>query len=280
MVNNKKNYKLQAIFQKSKLPSELSVDNEMINTNSKIFLDKLCDYFANIGATMSKNIPNEKDSVFKIHDKSCLQSFAYQDIDEEKVNFCINNIKVSSAPGSDGIPPRFVKLAKTILTPLLTKIFNKCIQHKIFPIAFKTAQVIPILKISFPKSLHDLRPIFLLFVFSKLFEKILESRMLRFLNKSNILTPSQFGFRTNSSTELAITTLYDELLNNLNEKRVSFLLFLDLKKAFDSVSHSILLRKLHHYGFRGPSFNLLQSYLTNRSICSKVDGKLSKPHSI
>ena len=104
--------------------------------------------------------------------------------------------------------------------------------------------------------------------------------MLRFLNKNNILTFSQFGFRTNSSTKLAITTLYDKLLNNLNEKRISFLLFLDLKKAFDSVSHSILLRKLYHYGFRGPSFNLLQSYLTNRSICTKMDGKLSKSISI
>ena len=62
---------------KSKLPSELSVDNEMINSKFPIFLDKLCDYFANIGATMSKNIPNEKNSVFKIHDKSCSQSFAF-----------------------------------------------------------------------------------------------------------------------------------------------------------------------------------------------------------
>ena len=126
-----------------------------------------------------------------------------------------------------------MKLAKTILILFLTKIFNKCIQHEIFPNAFITAQVIPIPKISSPKSPDDLRPISLLFVFSKLFEKILESRMLRFLNKNNILTSSQFGFRTNSPTELTIIILYDKLLNNLNEKRISFLLFLDLKKAFD-----------------------------------------------
>ena len=73
---------------------------------------------------MSKNIPNEKDSAFKIHDESCLQSFAFQEINKEEANFCINNIKVNSAPGLDGILPRFVKLAKTILTPLLTKIFK------------------------------------------------------------------------------------------------------------------------------------------------------------
>ena len=141
MVNNKKNINCNQFSKRSKLPSELSVDNKMINTNSQIFLDKLCDYFANIGATMSKNIPNKKNLVFKIHDKSCLKYFAFQEIDEEEVNFCINNIKVNSAPGSDGIPSRFVKLAKTILTPLLTKNFNKCIQHEIFPNAFKTLRL-------------------------------------------------------------------------------------------------------------------------------------------
>ena len=62
---------------------------------------------------MSKNIPKEKNSAFKIHDKSCLQSYVFQEIDKEEVNFFVNNIKINSAPGSDGIPPRFVKLAKT-----------------------------------------------------------------------------------------------------------------------------------------------------------------------
>ena len=123
------------------MPSELSVDNKMINTNSQIFLDKLYDYFANIGATMSKNIPNKKNLIFKIHDISCLKSFPFQEVDEEEVKFCINNIKVNSAPGSDGIRLRFVKLTKTIPIPLLTKIFNKCIQHEIFSNAFKTTQV-------------------------------------------------------------------------------------------------------------------------------------------
>ena len=152
---------------------------------------------------MSKNIPNEKYSVFKIHDKSCLQSFAFQKIDEEEVNFCINNIKVNSAPGLDGIPFKFVKLAKIILTPLLTKIFNKCVQHEIFPNAFKTAQVIPIPKILSPMTPNNLRPISLLSVFSKLFEKLLESRMLRFLNKNNILTSSQFGITVEPTAPLS-----------------------------------------------------------------------------
>ena len=88
--------------------------------------------------------------------------------------------------------------------------------------------------------------------------------MTKFLNQTEITTFSQFGFRINSSTELAITTLYDKLLNNLNENKVTLSLFLDLRKAFDSVNHQLLLKKLnlYHYGFRGPVFTLLYYNLT------------------
>ena len=110
----------------------------------------------------------------------------------------------------------------------------------------------------------------------KVFEEILETKMTKFLDKNKIITSFQFGFRTNSSTELAITTLYDKLLTNLNENKVTFSLFLDLKKAFDSVNHPILLKKLYHYGFRGPVFNLLQSYLSNRTICTMIERKTFK----
>ena len=126
---------------------------------------------------------------------------------------------------------------------------------------FKMTQVIPISKISSSKSLNDLRPISLLSVFFKLFEKIFESRMLRFLNKNNILTPSQFGFRNNCSTELAITTLYDKLLSNLNEKRISFLLFLDLKRRLTLFPIQFCLRN-----FITMDFDALRLIYFNRTL--------------
>ena len=110
----------------------------------------------------------------------------------------------------------------------------------------------------------------------KLFEKLLESKMTNFINKNNILSPSQYGFRSNSSTELAITTFYDQLLTNLNNNKLTCSIFLDLRKAFDSVNHEILLKKLAHYGFCGPIHNFLRTYLSGRKICSKIGNQVSK----
>ena len=110
-----------------------------------------------------------------------------------------------------------VKISNCILSPVLAKLFNKCIKLETFPNSFKMAYVVPVAKVLSPKSLGDFRPISLLSVFSKVFEKIIETNMTKFINKNNILTPSQFGFRENSSTDLPITTFYDKLLNNIND---------------------------------------------------------------
>ena len=160
-----------------------------------------------------------------------MQSFVLQEITTEDVSNAIDSIKSHSAPGKDETSPKFVKLAKCILSPYFANLFNKCIDQDIFPFDFKIAYVIPIPKTSSPKSLDEFRPISLLFVFSKLFKKILEKKMSIFIAKKNILTPFQFGFRENNSTELAITTFYDKLLKNLDENKITCSIFLDLKKA-------------------------------------------------
>ena len=261
-------------FKKINLPSSLLfVKNQMIKTDSPTFLDKVCEYFANIGANVARSVPKSSNYCFKVFSQSSKESFVLQEIKEENVSSSIDKIKLALSKGINEIPPKFVKLSKCVPSPVLAKLFNKCVQQETFPDIFKIAYVIPIPKVSTLKSLYKLRPISLLPVFAKIFEKILESEMIKFLNKNGTITASQFGFRTNSSPDLAITFFYDKFLNNSDKNKITFSLFINLKKAFDSVDHQLLLKKLYHLGFRGAVFNLLQSYLNERKICAKIKEK-------
>ena len=111
--------------------------------------------------------------------------------------------------------PKFVKLVKCVLFPYLINLFNKYIKQEFFLNNFKVVFVIPIPKTSTPKSLNNFRSISLLPIFAKLFEKFSKSKY-SILNKNNTLPPLQHGFCKNNSTELAITSSFDKLLNNLN----------------------------------------------------------------
>jgi len=109
----------------------LLIDNQKFDTNSKHFLNKICEYFATIGASMSKQYSEIDNSSLKIYSKRCITSFAFHEIRE--ASHCISNIKMYSAHEPDEILSKFVKLANKILTPILTKLYNKCIQLKTFP---------------------------------------------------------------------------------------------------------------------------------------------------
>ena len=259
------------------MPTTMDIEGHTYNTSFEAFLNKLCEYFANVGATIT-DAKSLNNLALTIHSKRCCQSFVLHEITEE-VNTCINNIKSQSVPGLDGISPKFIKLSKVVLTPFLTKLFNKCIFQKSFPDNFNTAAIIPIPKNFSPNSTNDFRPISLLQIFSKIFKKIIAEKMIKFINKNNTLSDSQFGFRTNSSTEMAVTSIYDKLLQNLDNKKITCSIFLDLRKAFDSVHHDIL-KKLHHYGFRGTILSFFEDYLNNRKICIKINEKTSSFHSV
>ena len=121
----------------------------------------------------------------------------------------------------------------------------------VFPNAYKVAQVTPLFKGGDAENLNSYRPISLLPVLGKLLEKIISVRTIKFLEKFNLLSENQFGFRAKFSTEYAVLDIYEKLLKNLSDKKSTCAIFLDLAKAFDSVSHDILLKKLRKYGIRG-----------------------------
>ena len=173
----------------------------------------------------------------------------------------LNNKKSS---GYDSISNQIIKASSHTITPYLVKLFNICITNGTFPNSYKIAQVIPLFKGGDKESPNSYRPISLLPSIGKLFEKLISLRMVKFLDKFDILSKDQFGFRAKFATEHAITDIHEKLLHNLDNGLNSCAIFLDLAKAFDSVSHKILLDKLFYYGFRGNIYNLLKSYLEGR----------------
>ena len=149
-----------------------------------------------------------------------------------------------------------------------------------FPTSLKSAEIFPIFKKGDKKKISNWRPISLLNPFSKIFERHIFNEITQFINKYKLLHNFQYGFRENSSTELAITQLTEELQDNLQNKKSTLAVFIDLSKAFDTVDHQILLSKMHRYGIRGLAGDLLHSYLTGRSQSTIANNKKSKPEEI
>ena len=150
------------------------------------------------------------------------------------------------------------------------------LQERNFPNQLKVAKVIPLYKDGDRSDPSNYRPISLLPVIGKIFEKIIYLRIVNFLDHFKLLNKNQFGFRKKRSTIDAICSLTENIHHVLNNRYVTTLCsFIDLKKAFDTVDHSILLDKCHRIGLRGPVLKILKSYLSNRVQYVLSDNKRS-----
>ena len=173
------------------------------------------------------------------------------------------------------IKPYILSKICEFVAPVLSYVYNLCVSSGKYPTQMKVARVVPIHKSGSKALPSNFRPISNLSVFNKIFEKLTYQRIENFLNLYNVLTPLQFGFRKGKNTTLAIFSFLSHVLNSFNKRTFCIALFLDLRKAFDTVDHNVLLYKLSLYGFRGQALEFIRSYLTDRQQYVEVNGKKS-----
>ena len=234
-------------------------------TEPEKIAEGFCTYFSQIGEKFAASIPNAT----KPYDQylSCNKtdkSLFMTPTDPDEVDKIITSMKAKKSSGHDNISTALIKKLKLELKVLISILINKSLETGKVPDMIKIAKVIPIYKAKSPSLYTNYRPISLLPSISKIIEKVVHKRVYNFLNCNNIFYNSQYGFRPKYSTIHAITELTTNIQQSLDNNCDSLGVFLDLSKAFDTINHDTLLKKLHHYGVRGLALDWFRSYLSNR----------------
>lgn len=201
-------------------------------------------------------------------------------ITAEELTICIRGLKSKPTKDIWGHSIYLIKNIALEILPALLYIYNNCLSAGVYPDEMKTTRVIPVHKKASLTDLQNYRPISLVPAFSKIFEKIIFNRITAFIDKNDLITVNQYGFRKNMSTTMALTELVKTILSALDSCLNPTGIFCDLSKAFDCVDHNILLRKLNDYGIRGKANDLIRSYLTGRKQIVDIQGTLSTPSEI
>ena len=239
--------------------SEIKTGEKVINTPSEL-AQTFNLHFSNIGQNLAAEIPNV-NVVPESYMKPTQHRFSLKAPTASTVCKLLENVNVRKAAGLDGVSNKLLKFAAHIVAPSLTKIFTKSINTGIFPTERKIARVTPIFKKGKKNDLNNYRPISVIPTVAKIFEKLVYDQLFSYFNDNKLLTSHQSGFRSFHSTLTALTEATNTWAVNIDNGLLNGVVFLDLKKAFDTIDHSIILRKLKFYGIEQETLKWFQSYI-------------------
>lgn len=182
----------------------------------------------------------------------------------------IKGLKTTNSVGYDGISTRVIKYVSEVICAHLSHIINLCITSGVYPDALKISVIKPIHKKNSKEQITNYRPISLIPIISKIFEKYIYKVLYSYVEQKHILNNEQNGFRENRTINMAIYNFLHSVMINMDKRTPVCSIFCDMTQAFDYVNHKILLQKLDAYGIRGNILDLVQSYLSNRKQCTQI----------
>jgi len=199
---------------------------------------------------------------------------------EPTVRRHLSRLEVAKATGPDGIPARVLKECATELAGPLTRLFSLCFRLGIQPTLWKVANVVPIHKKASRSAMKNYRPVSLLSICSKVMESLINNQLVNYLERHNLLSPRQYGFRRGLGTADLLTALQHEWVTTVGQGGCVHVLAADIAGAFDKVSHMGVLHKASHVGVHGNALHWLTDYLANRNLRVVVGGETSSAFGI
>nr|CAD2171133.1 unnamed protein product [Meloidogyne enterolobii] len=255
---------------KTKIPT--FKDNDHITLSDFDKANKLATQFHSV--FNSTIFSNDDIKISQAH------SLSFIDIIPQEIFNIISNLDNVNNTSPDGIPNIFLKNTAISLTSPLTIIFRNSIMTKKIPRIWKKSIICPIPKNTNPKEPIDFRPISLLCSTSKILEHCITKEITNFLESNKLIPPDQHGFRKNRSVTTQLLETFDDYTQAIEQKKCIDVIFFDLAKAFDTVPHDRLLKKLQAMGITDTLLDWLKDYLNNRTFSVQVESIMSEEHNI
>lgn len=183
--------------------------------------------------------------------------------------------KLNKSPGIDNIRISDLKVIKESISPVIAHLVNISIKTSKYLDMLKTSIIRPIYKSGEHDNTKNYRPIAILSSINKIFENLIVHQLTNFFTKNNVITETQYGFQKGKSTQQLLNKFTNEINNHINNKKHVGILFIDFKRAFDTLDHQTLLNSLDECGIRRPLLNWFTNYLHNRSFSVKIKDEMS-----
>ena len=253
-----------------KLKDETGKDVE--NCRTAEFINQ---FFVSIGPKLAKSF----DSEWTYYGPSLEQTFEFKLITNECTHNIVKTINTNKSSGIANLSSQILKDAFSALVPELTFLLNLSLTTNFYviPQAWKVAKVVPLPKDGNLDSVNNWRPISLLPLPGKLLEKSVHTQLIEHLTLQHILDKNQGGFRKGFSTTSTIAKLTDDIYSAINNSELTLAVFIDFKKAFDTLDHNILLLKMKHLGLKDNAIKWFKNYLHGRTQCTVANDITSDP---